>query len=218
MSRPVLHAIKKGQAAAKQDAELRLAIGVVYFPELVDSQNDFMTLDEVRKSAWNFMSKGDTHCVDVNHDGELSTCHIVESFISRKGDPDFPIPGTWVVGMHIPDEELWGKVKKGQLNGFSFEAIAHDVKPDRTPELVLRGEAAVLKGATQAAEGHGHSFEIIMNQAGKIVGGRTSVHTDKSGATHFHEIKHGVVTGEAAGHRHRFTALNQLLENADDAA
>jgi len=97
----------------KVDEELQIVWGEVYVPELPDSQGDFMTTLEVRKMAYSFMYAGRLGKVDMNHDNTINGSMIVESFIARSDDAVF-IPGSWVVGMHIPDKEIWGMIKSGK--------------------------------------------------------------------------------------------------------
>ena len=65
--------------------------------------------------------------IDRNHKGLKDKGSVVESFIVRKGDPDF-IEGAWVVGVHVPDKEVWQQIVKGELTGFSIEGTAHLVE------------------------------------------------------------------------------------------
>jgi len=103
--------------------EQRVVIGAVYVPEQLDTHGDFMTAEEIRKGAYDYMRKADALAqIDTNHDNVRTGSYVVESFISRKGDPDFKIEGTWVVGVHIPDDDVWEAVKRGEINGFSMEA------------------------------------------------------------------------------------------------
>ena len=62
------------------------------------------------------------HRVPKRHDGKTDRgLQIVETFIARDDDT-LSIPGSWVVGIHVPHPETWEAVKKGDLNGFSMEA------------------------------------------------------------------------------------------------
>ena len=95
--------------------------------------------------AYGFMQKGITDHIDLNHDGVHCGAVVVESFIAREGDPDF-IPGSWVVGVHVPDNDTWNLIKTGELNGFSLEGIGHKKAQTVTfsvPDL-LKGEKVLL--------------------------------------------------------------------------
>lgn len=201
------------KSASAPDTQ-RLALAAVYMPDVQDSQGDYMSAEEIRKMMWAHMAGGDNFCVDINHDGKVTSCQVVESFIVRKGDPDFPIPGTWVVGIHVPEDGLWGKVLKGELNGVSMEGVGRAIPRDAAPKVSLD---IICKGYTATHADHEHTFEVTLDSGGRIVGGTTSVHTDASGVGHSHNIVKGVVTEEAAGHRHRFTTLGKTTVKKFDA-
>lgn len=211
--------IRKNESGLGDTEFQRAVLGAVYMPDIVDSQGDFMVADEIRKSMWAYMAKGDNFCVDVEHDGKVTTCQVVESFIVRKGDPDFPVPGTWVVGVHIPSDELWGRVLKGDLNGFSMEGSVAKTVTDTAPKVQMVGDKRVVRGRTIVTKGdiHGHSFEVELDPVGRIVSGRTSLHTSQDGVEHFHEIRRGVVTEAADGHTHRFSTIDARLRTPDAA-
>ena len=191
----------------KTDDELQIAYGAVYVPDSIDTHGDFMRADEIRKMAHNFLASGRTRNVDLNHNHKKTGSRIVESYISKNGDPDYDTPGTWVVGMHVPNKKLWTAIKKGHINGFSLEARVR-FKKDQSVE-VTETKAGVLKGETGEADGHSHTFQTIYDEDGNLTGGRTSVHKDENGVSHFHIIKKGVVTELADGHAHRFKKVTR---------
>jgi hypothetical protein len=205
----MLRAMEKIVSFKSQDDELQIVYGAVYCPDVVDSHGDYMNAEEIRKMAHNFCQRGHMFNVDMNHDGEKTGAYVVETFISKTGDPDFPIPGTWVVGVHIPDENLWGAVKKGEINGFSMEAAVHT----KDGEVEVPGQPYRVVGETKEAEdGHIHKFEAYFNEDGVLTGGRTSVFKDSDGREHSHDIVKNVVTEKQAGHAHRFlSAKIELL-------
>jgi hypothetical protein len=182
--------------------ELHLVFGEVYSPDRPDSQGEFMRADEIRKMAHDFSRRLMQKSIDNMHDNkvdeDLNHC-IVETFIARKGDPDF-IEGSWVIGMHIPDEGTWEKIKKGEINGFSMEAMV--VRHDFT------GEADVpesITGVTSKSEDHTHTFNVKYDKMGIFQGGQTSV--DQG---HSHEIVAGTHTEIANAHSHRFSSVDSL--------
>lgn len=213
------NAVVEGQAPALvTKEEQRVVFGAVYIPEVVDVQGDWMREETIRKSAYEFVQRGDMRAIDVMHNNQRCGAFIVESFLARKGDPDFVVPGTWVLGVHLPSptcDGLWDDVKKGKLNGFSLEAIVQNTRPLEAPvrksALSFPGK---LIGRTQQYEGHEHSFEAIFDASGKVVGGRTNVVKDENGVPHHHEILRHTHTEDAGlqGHRHRFAALDHFLE------
>jgi hypothetical protein len=161
--------------------------------------------------AHNFLRKGLTKNVDVEHDGELTGSAVVESFIARDGDPDF-IPGSWVAGIHIPDAELWKQVEEGEINGFSLQGIGMT-----TEKTVLLNIPSIIQGLTSEDEGdgHWHAFEVrFADENGEFMGGTTLATFPSTHAEHVHLIKRGTVTepgGDADDpHVHRFSFVEGL--------
>lgn len=189
----------------KQDADLQVVYGEVYAPMVPDSDGDFMTPVEVRKMAHKFMMNQRNDAVDTQHDNDKNGSFVVESFVAGKNDTDY-LPEAWVVGVYVPDPDMWGKVKKGEINGFSFQGMVKS--RDMTVEVELPD---VLEGPTEKAEGHEHVFVIDFDDDGKFLGGYTK--PDDSG--HTHTIERGTVTSKADDangkeHTHRYS-FNELI-------
>jgi hypothetical protein len=203
-------ASRKGEAA-DQDAvaEERLVFAEVYAPDRPDSDQEFMRAEDIKQMAYNFMRKSEMGLIDVNHDNQVvEGCTVVESFIARKGDPDF-IEGSWVVGVHIPDDTVWEQVKKGEINGFSLQALVEgDV------EMVEVDIPDQITGMTSKTEGHYHRYIVQYDAQGRFRGGTTSPGDDG----HVHQIKRGTFTEKAEdGHTHRFVTVDavEILSGAD---
>jgi hypothetical protein len=184
----------------KTDAELQIVFGEVLAPGLVDAQGDCMSATEIARTAYRFLQKGRQAAVDTDHDRALNGSHVVESFIARDGDPTF-IPGAWVIGVRVPDPGLWARIKKGELNGFSFEGIG--LRAAATVQLDIPDS---VSGQSQEAAGHCHRFVVAFDEAGCFLGGETD-----EVAGHRHGIRKGTVTEDAAGHSHRYSFAERLL-------
>ena len=100
----------------------QLAYGIVYEPNVVDTHGEYMTADEIEKMAHRFLLAKRNSAFDVMHDNIDQQAHVVESFIARAGDPDYPV-GAWVAGVWVPNQTLWARIRKGEITGFSFEAL-----------------------------------------------------------------------------------------------
>lgn len=188
------------------NSEKQIAMGEVYAPDLVDAHGDFMTAEEIEKMAYGFMKSMNLDQVDVGHDNELYGCHVVESFIARKEDNIF-IEGAWVVAIHIPDVELWGKLKSGEISGFSMESLA--VKKDSTIEFNC---PVSLTGSTEKSEdGHVHKYTVFIDEDGNFAGGTTSIVNG-----HKHDILSGTTTEESADHIHKYCFVDVILELEDN--
>lgn len=181
--------------AVKTDDEKQIVFGCVYAPGVLDTYGEFMTADDIEQMAYRYMKEVDlTKSIDVRHDNVATTACPVESFIARKGDPDYP-EGSWVMGVHVPDPELWGRIKSGELNGFSFQAMVAPVEMTIQYE-VIRDHV----GPTEKSEDHEHMLFVQVGSDGKVIAGRTS----KAADGHFHEITRASVTENAESHSHRY--------------
>lgn len=186
--------------ATSEKEELQIAYAEVYAPNLPDSDTEYMDEVTIQKMAHDFMREMGQKNIDKNHNNEIQNACVVESFIARKGDPDF-IPGAWVVGVHIPDKELWAQVKKGEINGFSIEALV-----TKEPGILEIDIPPIVSGRTfKHDDGHEHQFFVSYDPDGKFLGGKTSISNG-----HYHEIRRGTATEVQDGHNHRFSYLDAL--------
>lgn len=187
----------------KSDDEQRIVWGEVYAPGFPDSQGDFMTAESIRDMSYGFMKKQALTAIDTNHSREPNGSIVVESFIAREDDTMF-IPGSWVIGVHVPDDTVWGMVKSGELNGFSIDG--RGVRVDATLEIDMPD---TLVGKTDvAADGHQHIFYVKFSEDGKFLGGETSRAPDG----HYHLIKMGTCTEVTLEHSHRFSFVEGVLD------
>jgi hypothetical protein len=178
----------------KTNDEKQIVYGEVYAPWVLDTYGEFMTTEDIEVMAHRFMQLDLTKVIDTQHDNRPNGCYPVESFIAREGDPDYT-PGSWVLGVHVPDAGLWDAVKKGMLNGFSFQSL---VKPTSVDVEITAIRDFV--GETDLSEDHSHTFFVELDEIGNVIGGRTSQAADG----HSHEIQWASVTSRTNGHSHRF--------------
>lgn len=177
----------------KIDAEKKIVYGEVYSPDVLDTWGDFMTKEDIEQMAHRYMQLASLkQTIDTNHDEQPTSSYPVESFIAREGDTEYT-PGAWVLGTKIDDDEIWKKIKKGEINGYSFQALVRKlavvVNIDMTPDKV---------GITEPNEDHEHYYWLSFDEDGRVKSGRTSVENG-----HFHEIKKGTATEMEDGHSHR---------------
>lgn len=176
--------------------EAQIVYAEVYAPYHVDTDNETMTAEDVEKMAWEFLSSGKINKIDVQHDFEESGCLVVESFVARKGWEPFT-DNAWVLGVWCPDD-VWEKVKSGELNGFSFAGTT-----EKYPATVLVEVAKQIAGITEKSTSdvipfHDHTFIINFDNKGQIVAGKTDVVL-----AHSHLITKGTATQSDLDHNHR---------------
>ncbi len=178
----------------KIDGDRQIVFSEVYAPYTVDTYGDMMLPEDLERAAHNFLRKNDlTKVIDTNHDLVPNGSIPVESFIARKGDPDFT-EGAWVLGVKINDPLLWDKVKDGTLNGYSMYGLSK-----RVPSIVEVEVAPATLGITELTDGHNHYFFVELDADGRVLSGRTSLDNG-----HAHDIRAGTATEATFGHSHRY--------------
>ena len=104
---------------------------------VTDLQNDQIEPAELEKAFYDFVEEGGVG--DVNHDRK-DVSKLVECFVvtkeklalllkacGYKGDmPEYNGTAAWT-GWRVKDEDVWKRVKSGELKGFSIEARANRV-------------------------------------------------------------------------------------------
>jgi hypothetical protein len=188
---------------AAESEEQRIVWAEVYVPGIPDSDGEHMDAVSIREMAYKFLRDKKVSQIDVQHTNKLVPgASVVESFISRKGDDTFPIPGSWVVGIHVPDDETWSAIKSGKINGLSIEAFV--TKTNSEVEIDI---PPVLEGLTSKADdGHSHRFYVSYDADGNFLGGVTD-----EAKGHKHTIKKGTVTDTVSEHNHRFSHIELLV-------
>src|SRR5690606_133321 len=128
----------------------RFVLGIVLEPEVVDAQGDIYSAEEIRAAAHRFMEDfgglGLMHRLRMN--GQVK---VLESYLAPT---DFTIgelavrKGTWLLAVRVLSDELWERVKSGDLTGFSIGGSARrlpEPAPAREPtshETAAETEAA----------------------------------------------------------------------------
>lgn len=95
------------------------------------------TKDTIREIVHKYMKNNYGNIVTINHNGEESSsaATIIESyFVDHENGPvpafweknnETVLPdGSWYVTYKIEDDNLWNKIKTGQVKGFSIELFA----------------------------------------------------------------------------------------------
>lgn len=188
-------------AIKKTEKEQQLVYGEVYAPMVPDAHGDYMRGEAIQEMAHQFLKDLRLTKIDMEHDELESGAYVVESFIARNEDPDF-IPGSWVIGVHVPDQEQWQLVKSGKLNGFSFSGMGFKKKTE-----VVLDVPEEITGMTSTVEGHAHTFTVRYGADGSFLGGETSPAEDG----HVHKITSGTITSMVEGHQHRFSFVEGVL-------
>jgi len=117
-------------------ADERYVLGIVLEPEVVDAQGDIYSVEEIRAAAHRFMEEfgglGLMHRLRVN-----DQVKVLESYLAPT---DFTLGeltvrrGTWLLAVRVLSDDLWERVKSGDLSGFSIGGSARRY-PEPTPPL-----------------------------------------------------------------------------------
>lgn len=111
-------------------AEERFVLGIVLEPtkELnkPDSQGDIYSADEVRMAADKFMEEYQQ--IGVQHSEITKAVKILRNWITLDDctiNGQVVAKGTWLLGVRVQDDDLWEKVKKGEITAFSIGGKAN---------------------------------------------------------------------------------------------
>ena len=149
---------KNNLTFAKVDEEKRMLVSPALIPNKqifrYDPNTDqeyyvYFSPDTVRKASELYLKHNNHHKATYQHQDRVSGVLTVESWI-KEGDSDksnmygFDLPiGTWFVKMKIENDELWNKIKEGELKGISIEGYFVDKmakmgKQEPTNEEILK--------------------------------------------------------------------------------
>jgi len=132
---------KNNLTFAKVDEEKRMLISPALIPEKTIFRHDpqtssdyfvFFSKATVRKASELYLKHNNHHKATYQHQDRVSGVLTVESWI-KEGDMDksklygYDLPnGTWFVKMKIENDDLWSKIKDGELKGLSIEGYFTD--------------------------------------------------------------------------------------------
>lgn len=115
----------------KKDSEKRIVYGAALVPYEVDLQGDIETPEDIEEAAHRFLSGFQT--IAEMHEKFKGIGDLKESYIAPV---DFTLngvyikKGSWVIATKVVDDEVWDKVKKGELTGYSIGYSARRVSEE----------------------------------------------------------------------------------------
>tara|TARA_R110000796_G_scaffold248175_1_gene374701 strand:+ start:313 stop:918 length:606 start_codon:yes stop_codon:yes gene_type:complete len=160
---------KNNLTFAKVDEEKRMLVSPALIPNKQIFRHDpqtqsdyyvYFSKDTVRKASELYLRHNNHHKATYQHQDRVSGVLTVESWI-KEGDSDksklygYDLPnGTWFVKMKIENDELWEKIKSGELKGLSIEGYFTDKmeqlsekKP--TDEQILEALKEIINKSTK---------------------------------------------------------------------
>ena len=133
---------KNNLTLAKVDEEKRMLVSPALIPDKqifrYDPNTDseyyvYFSKDTVRKASELYLKNNNHHKATEEHSERVSGVLTVESWIIEDTKTDkstlygFSLPkGTWMVKMKIENDDLWQKIKSGELKGLSIEGYFTD--------------------------------------------------------------------------------------------
>ena len=128
---------KNNLTFAKIDEEKRELIAPALIPNKqiyrYDANTDsdyyvYFSKDTVKKAAYSYLKNNNHHKATYEHQQRVAGVLTVESWIIEDTEKDksslygFSLPaGSWMVKMSIENDDLWNKIKEGELKGLSIE-------------------------------------------------------------------------------------------------
>ena len=123
----------------KSDEEKRIVTGAAMVPnqEIIrmDAEDKpyfvYFTEETIEKAQEVFAKYGKTKSTNFEHKTGMRDVTVVESWIvtdpsndksNALGFSDIP-KGSWMVSYKVDNDELWAKVKAGEVKGFSIEGV-----------------------------------------------------------------------------------------------
>jgi hypothetical protein len=148
----------QGISLAAMDEEQRTLVGAALIPEKniprYDEQTNeeydvFFSQETVKLASELFLKTNRTNDHTKEHLEKIEDVSVTESWIVEDPELDkskmygFSVPkGTWMVKVHVANDEVWQEVKEGKLRGFSVEGYFAD-------KMVEMSQAAKMKQVFQ---------------------------------------------------------------------
>lgn len=164
---PNLEKIKKEYNAEilKADEDKKIVTGVVLEPDTIDAHGDTMTMEEIEKTAHDFLVKsrtiGDTH-------KKVAQAELIESYVVPVDvviNKQEVKKGSWIISVKINDENTWKKVKSGFYNSFSVGGFG---VREQMSKSFNKDKKLITKQYSAALENDGSASDIFLKLAEKV--------------------------------------------------
>ena len=190
---------KNNLTFAKVDEEKRMLISPALIPGKTIFRHDpqtssdyfvFFSKATVRKASELYLKHNNHHKATYQHQDRISGILTVESWIIEDSKLDkstlygFSLPvGTWMVKLKIDNDEIWSKIKDGELKGLSIEGYftnkfeqMNKTKETTTEEilsafneLVREGKITTMSKAKRLELGLADDVEKLTQQAKALI-------------------------------------------------
>jgi len=119
--------VKFSASILKSDATAHEITGIVYEPLTADAHDNFMTPEEIQKAADWFDENGLGS--DLQHNGQTITgVEITKSWVVEENteiNGTVVKAGTWLATAKIENDDIWSKIEKGEITGWSMGGVGN---------------------------------------------------------------------------------------------
>ena len=152
---------QKALSLAAIDEEKRTLIGAALIPdkniprydEMSDEEYDvYFSQDTVKLASELFLKSNRTNEHTFEHQEKVDGVSVVESWIVEDPEMDkskhygMSMPeGTWMVRVHVGNDEMWEAVKEGSIRGFSIEGFFVDSVQEMSTKVKRSNMSDIVK-------------------------------------------------------------------------
>jgi hypothetical protein len=172
-----IHLSKHEIVLKEIDAEKKILMGAALIPDKQIYRRNDKTKDEyyiyfskatIRKASELFLMNANQNNSTLEHSQKLKGMSVVESWIIE-GENDksknygFDLPqGTWMISMKVNNDEIWNKVKLGEVKGFSIEGYFADRYEMNSKNIDMEEKAMIekIKSLIEKSELKSEKFEF----------------------------------------------------------
>lgn len=186
-------------ALAAVDEEKRTLIGAALIPDkhiprydeaTAEEYDVFFSKDTVKKASELFLKQNRTNQHTFEHQTKVDGVSVVESWIVEDTKKDksalynMSVPvGTWMVRVHVANDEMWEQVKEQNVRGFSIEGYFADkaVEMRKAKTTLLERIARGFKKRNLYAEARLESGVTIATEEDELTSGVNVFQLDLDG-------------------------------------
>ena len=222
-------ALSKQQIELKALDEKRIVMGAALIPNKKIYRRDkdkefeiYFTDETVRRASELVFMRNQHQNATLEHAVKLSGMAIVESWIIEDEQKDkskvygFDLPkGTWMITMKVMDDNIWEKVKNGEVKGFSIEgyfAEKYEMSAREKVAELLRREFK-LESYTDYPEQASENAKIALRYAEENGWGDCGTAVGKARANQLanrEPISEDTISRMASFERHRENSQKEL--------
>ena len=115
---------KKEIHFSKVDPDQQIVTAVVYAPEEVDAQGDIISEEEIQKMMYGFMRHYQAFKEMHEHPTDAFVLESYQAPVDFTLGAELVKKGSWIMTSQIEDEDLWERIKSGEITAYSIGGFA----------------------------------------------------------------------------------------------